>query len=98
MSELSSGGEPGTDVLAGLSKIIFWYEQRFGRPLAAYRSSEYAIATWPTTATRVGVRSDDNGFEVCAPFGLARHITCLHLPVGPFGKQRALTGLVVDQQ
>ena len=23
MSELSSGGEPGTDVLAGLSKVIF---------------------------------------------------------------------------
>ena len=47
-----------------------WYEQRFGRPLSAYRSSEHAIATWPTTATSVGVRSGDNGFEVCAPFGL----------------------------
>jgi hypothetical protein len=31
---------------------------------------EHAIATWPTTATSIGVRSDHNGFKVCAPFGL----------------------------
>jgi uncharacterized protein len=52
------------------ARVHTWYEQRFGRPLSAYRSSEHAIATWPTTATSVGVRSNQNGFEVCAPFGL----------------------------
>ena len=52
------------------ARVHTWYEQRFGRPLSPYRSTEHAIATWPTTATSVGVRSDDNGFKVCAPFGL----------------------------
>ena len=33
--------------------------------------TEHAIATWPTTAPSVGVRSDAGGFVVCAPFGLA---------------------------
>jgi hypothetical protein len=48
-----------------------WYEQRFHRPLAPYRSVEHAIATWPTTASSVGVRCDGDAFVVCAPFGLA---------------------------
>ena len=48
-----------------------WYERRFGRPLAPYRSAEHAIATWPTTASSVGVRVDGGDFVVCAPFGLA---------------------------
>jgi hypothetical protein len=52
------------------ARVHTWYEQRFGRPLSAYRSSEHAIATWPTTATSIGVRSGHNGFQACAPFGL----------------------------
>jgi hypothetical protein len=53
------------------ARVHTWYEQNFGRPLAPYQSTEHAIATWPTTATSVGVRSDEGAFVVCAPFGLA---------------------------
>ncbi|MDA8356139.1 MAG: nucleotidyltransferase family protein [Actinomycetota bacterium] len=35
------------------------------------RSTEEAISTWPTTASRVGVRRGSLGFVVCAPFGLS---------------------------
>jgi hypothetical protein len=53
------------------ARVHTWYEQRFGCPLAPYRSAEHAIAIWPTTATSVGVRSDRAAFTVCAPSGLA---------------------------
>jgi uncharacterized protein len=47
------------------------YEQRFGRHVQPYGSTGDAIATWPTTASSVGVRYDGDTFVVCAPFGLA---------------------------
>ena len=53
------------------ARVHTWYEQRFGRPLSPYRSVEHAIATWPTTASSIGVRCDGVEFVVCAPFGLA---------------------------
>src|SRR4029079_779005 len=53
------------------ARVHMWYERSFGRPLAPYRSTEHAIATRPTTATSVGVRRDEGGLVVCAPFGLA---------------------------
>jgi hypothetical protein len=53
------------------ARVHTWYEQRFGRPLSPYRSVEHAIATWPTTASSIGVRCDGGQFVVCAPFGLA---------------------------
>jgi hypothetical protein len=53
------------------ARVHLWYEQRFGRHLEPYRSTEDAIATWPTTASSVGVRRKDGGLVVCAPFGLA---------------------------
>ncbi|MCY1248636.1 Nucleotidyltransferase [compost metagenome] len=31
---------------------------------------EEAIATFPTTATAVGIRPADDGLDICAPFGL----------------------------
>jgi uncharacterized protein len=53
------------------ARVHLWYEDRFGAPLDPYRSVEQAIATWPTTATAVGVRPDPGGgLTVCAPFGL----------------------------
>jgi hypothetical protein len=51
--------------------VHVWYRQRFGRPIEPYRSTEHAIATWPTTASSVGVRPDGDGLVVCAPFGLS---------------------------
>lgn len=53
------------------ARVHLWYEQRFGRSIPPYRSAEEAIATWPATASSVGVRYDDDQFVVCAPFGLA---------------------------
>ena len=53
------------------ARVHLWYERRFGRNLEPYRSTGDAIATWPTTASSVGVRYDGHTFVVCAPFGLA---------------------------
>ena len=47
-----------------------WYQERFGYAIERYRSSADAIATFPTTATAVGVRRIHGEFECCAPFGL----------------------------
>ena len=52
------------------ARVHLWYEQRFGIKIAPYRSTEHAISTWPTTASSIGVRSEAQGFVVCAPFGL----------------------------
>jgi hypothetical protein len=51
--------------------VHLWYQRRFGHHLEPYRSTGDAIATWPTTASSVGVRYDGHTFVVCAPFGLA---------------------------
>jgi uncharacterized protein len=53
------------------ARVHLWYERRLGRHLEPYRSTGDAIATWPTTASSVGVRYDGHTFVVCAPFGLA---------------------------
>jgi hypothetical protein len=53
------------------ARVHLWYAERFGRHVDQCDSTEDAIATWPTTASSVGVRQDREGFVVCAPFGLA---------------------------
>ena len=52
------------------ARVHFWYPARFGREITQYQSSAEAIATFPTTATAVGIRVTGAGHEVCAPFGL----------------------------
>lgn len=52
------------------ARVHIWYQQRFGYEISAYRSCEESIATWPTTASAVGVRLNGSEFFVCAPFGL----------------------------
>src|ERR1700722_13251910 len=47
-----------------------WYEERFGYGIEPYLSSADAIATFPTTATVVGVREIRGKLDCCAPFGL----------------------------
>src|ERR1700730_3374080 len=39
-----------------IARVHLWYEDRFGYALKPYLSSADAIATFPTTATAVGVR------------------------------------------
>jgi uncharacterized protein len=69
VTQLLGGHGAAVDV-TNEARVHTWYEQRFGRPLAPYRSVEHAIATWPTTASSVGVRCEGGEFVVCAPFGL----------------------------
>jgi hypothetical protein len=52
------------------ARVHLWYEGRFGYPIEPYRSVRDAIATFPTTATAVGMRRLDGSAEVYAPFGL----------------------------
>jgi hypothetical protein len=56
------------------ARVHLWYAQKFGYAIRPYVSSEQAIATFPTTATAVGVRPRDTGverLEFCAPYGLS---------------------------
>lgn len=54
------------------ARVHLWYELKFGIRLNPYRSLEEAIATWPTTATVLGVRVEQHdNWHVYAPFGLA---------------------------
>jgi hypothetical protein len=64
------GGDVAKVDVTNEARVHVWYERRFGRPLAPYRSAEHAIATWPTTATSIGIRRQDGEVAVCAPFGL----------------------------
>lgn len=52
------------------ARVHLWYEEAFGYPISPYCSTADAIASFPTTATAVGVRWQDSQFECCAPFGL----------------------------
>ncbi|QBE62586.1 nucleotidyltransferase family protein [Pseudoduganella lutea] len=50
--------------------VHLWYEQAFGRVIAAHDSLEAAIATWPETATAIAARLASNGaIEFVAPLG-----------------------------
>lgn len=53
------------------ARVHLWYETKFGFPLKPYVSTVDAIATFPTTATAVGLRHNNGSLEFCAPFGLS---------------------------
>lgn len=53
------------------ARVHLWYNEHFGYSIEPYKSIEAAINTWPTTATAIGVRLEENNeFKVYAPFGL----------------------------
>ncbi|WP_117195587.1 nucleotidyltransferase family protein [Rhizobium terrae] len=52
------------------ARVHLWYNEKFGYPIAPYRSMQDAIDTFPTTATAVGMRPLLKTVEVYAPFGL----------------------------
>lgn len=53
------------------ARVHLWYEKSFGYSIRPYESIEDAINSWPTTATCVAVRyNDENQFVVYAPYGL----------------------------
>lgn len=52
--------------------VHLWYERMFGTPVAPLESVEDGIASWPETATAVGVRLDAaDRLHVIAPLGLS---------------------------
>ncbi len=54
------------------ARVHLWYENRFGQAIRPYHSIEDAIGSWPTTATSIGVRREENeNLTVIAPFGLS---------------------------
>ncbi len=53
------------------ARVHLWYKDHFGNSIDPHISVEDAISTWPTTATAVSVRIEEDGiFKVFAPFGL----------------------------
>lgn len=58
--------------------VHLWYERRFGMAIAPLRSMEDAIASWPETATAVGLSMNDSGgIRVIAPYGLSDLFGCV---------------------
>ena len=51
------------------ARVHVWYRSKFGYDIQPYRSTEDAIATWPTTASAIGVRTGGLEVRVYAPFG-----------------------------
>jgi hypothetical protein len=51
------------------ARVHLWYEARFGVAIEPYASVEQAIATYPTTATAIGLRLRDGALH--ASFGWA---------------------------
>jgi hypothetical protein len=57
--------------LKNQARVHIWYEKHFGYPIPPHQSIEEAINSWPTTATAVAVRYEENGsFIVYTPYGL----------------------------
>ena len=52
------------------ARVHLWYKNHFGYEIKPYESLEDAINTWPTTATSIGIRLENNKLKVYAPYGL----------------------------
>jgi uncharacterized protein len=63
---------PGTPwEVTNQAGVHLWFEQHFGHAVAPLRSLTDAVASWPETATAVGLWLDDrDGLHVIAPLGL----------------------------
>jgi uncharacterized protein len=58
--------------------VHIWFESLFGHPVSPLSSLEEAVATWPETATSIGVTlNDDESVRVIAPFGLDDLFACV---------------------
>ncbi|WP_180898297.1 nucleotidyltransferase family protein [Martelella soudanensis] len=62
------------------ARVHLWYGDRFGFDIAPYEGVGEAIATFPTTATALGIRPKAGGFECDAPFGLADLVNAVARP------------------
>jgi len=53
------------------ARVHLWYKEHFGYDITPYTSLESAINTWPTTATAIGLKKEeDDSIKIYAPFGL----------------------------
>jgi hypothetical protein len=77
-------GSPGyTWEVTNQATVHRWQSQATGRNISAYESVAAAMASWPETATAVGVRISDRGaMEFIAPHGL-RDLFALTLRSSP---------------
>ena len=66
----SMAGLPVVVDVKNQARVHLWYRQRFGYDIEPYTSTEDAIATWPTTATAIGVRLSHGRPQFFAPYGL----------------------------
>ena len=57
--------------VANEARVHLWYSDHFGYAIKPYSSVEDGIASWPSTATAIGVRKEKSGsFTIYSPFGL----------------------------
>jgi uncharacterized protein len=52
------------------ARVPVWYEAKFGMPFGAVNRASDGIDRFPCTTVAIGVRRQDERFEVYAPFGL----------------------------
>lgn len=53
------------------ARVHLWYENKFGFSIKAYDYLEEAIDSWPTTATALGLRQEQDGlYKIYAPYDL----------------------------
>lgn len=52
------------------ARVHLWYPKEFGLEIPAYNSVEQGIASWPTTATCVGINLSENHLKLYATFGI----------------------------
>lgn len=53
------------------ARVHLWYKEKFGFSIKAYHSLESAIDSWPTTATALGLRLEQDGsHKIYAPYDL----------------------------
>jgi hypothetical protein len=61
------------------ARVHLWYQHRFGYEVPPLASSADGVATWPETATAVGLRlTRDDRLVVEAPFGLDDLLGMVH--------------------
>ena len=53
------------------ARVHLWYEDHFGHPYAPLQSAREGIERFLVLCTCVGVRPAAQGYDVCAPYGLA---------------------------
>jgi hypothetical protein len=51
--------------------VHLWFETTFGHAVDPIESIEEAIASWPETATSVGIRLENDQLRIIAPLGLS---------------------------